>query len=284
MGQLNENDNNKNRKYKVIDQRVGDTFARTRRRRTRTPSRDVYVKFFRWAIDRLQGRDGIVCFVQQQRLPPGHRLRRLSQAPRQEFDLIYHFNFRGNARTAGEQRRRRGRQYLLKPHSDERRNLCARPHRSKHDASINYHAVADYLPRRQKLIYLRAHQGISSVDWEKLVPDAKGNWVSGGDEEAFAVLLPLGTKDADNERTIFGLYGCGVASNGDAYVYDYDGDKLHVPTQRMVEDFNTQLDRWKRSGEPEDLDGFLQVDEKVHKWIRNTKRTLKRGKHVSFRR
>ena len=36
VGQLNENDNNKNRKYEVIDQRVSETYARTRRRRLRT--------------------------------------------------------------------------------------------------------------------------------------------------------------------------------------------------------------------------------------------------------
>jgi predicted helicase len=49
-----------------------------------------------------------------------------------------------------------------------------------------------------------------------------------------------------------------------------------------VEDFNAQLDRWKRAGRPATLDGFLKVDEKSHKWIRNTKRTLLRGEDVSF--
>src|SRR3954462_5576905 len=63
VGQLNENDNNKNRKYKVIDRRVGDTFASDSTATNKNSLSDVYVKFFRWAIDRLQGRDGIVCFV-----------------------------------------------------------------------------------------------------------------------------------------------------------------------------------------------------------------------------
>jgi predicted helicase len=50
----------------------------------------------------------------------------------------------------------------------------------------------------------------------------------------------------------------------------------------MVEDFNVQLDRWLRSGHPKDLDKFLRIDEKVHKWVRKTKRTLLRGKHLNF--
>jgi predicted helicase len=48
----------------------------------------------------------------------------------------------------------------------------------------------------------------------------------------------------------------------------------------MVEDFNTQLDRWKRNGEPDNLDAFLAINTAALKWIRKTKRTLKRGKHL----
>ena len=60
---MNENDNNKNRKYKVVDRRVGDTYAKDSTASNKNALSDVYVKFFRWATDRLQGRDGIVCFV-----------------------------------------------------------------------------------------------------------------------------------------------------------------------------------------------------------------------------
>lgn len=50
----------------------------------------------------------------------------------------------------------------------------------------------------------------------------------------------------------------------------------------MIESFNAEIDRWKRSGRPKALDGFLKVDERVLKWIRNTKRALLRGEYLSF--
>ena len=50
----------------------------------------------------------------------------------------------------------------------------------------------------------------------------------------------------------------------------------------MVENFNTELDRWKRNGEPKDLNVFLRVNEAVLKWIRNTKRVFLRGNYVDF--
>ncbi len=63
MGQMDENDNNKNREYKVIDGRIGETYSRDSTASLKNKLYDPYVKFFRWAMDRLQGRDGIVCFV-----------------------------------------------------------------------------------------------------------------------------------------------------------------------------------------------------------------------------
>jgi predicted helicase len=63
IGQENVNDNNKNRSYQVVDQRIRDTYARDSQATNRNKLSDAYVKFFRWATDRLQGRDGVICFV-----------------------------------------------------------------------------------------------------------------------------------------------------------------------------------------------------------------------------
>src|SRR5260370_1810853 len=61
--QKSENDNNKNRKYPIIDQRVRETYVRASNATNNSALSDAYVKFFRWATDRLQGQDPIVCFV-----------------------------------------------------------------------------------------------------------------------------------------------------------------------------------------------------------------------------
>ena len=63
VGQKSENDNNQNRKYKEIDQRIRDTYAKDSKATNKNSLADMYVKFFRWASDRLGDRDGIVCFV-----------------------------------------------------------------------------------------------------------------------------------------------------------------------------------------------------------------------------
>src|SRR5437588_1435283 len=63
VGQKSENDNNKNRRYPVIDGCISETYAKDSSASTSIKLYDAYTRFFRWATDRLQGRNGIVCFV-----------------------------------------------------------------------------------------------------------------------------------------------------------------------------------------------------------------------------
>src|SRR5690606_37832213 len=58
MGQVNDNDNNKNRAYEVIDGRVRDTYVKASTATLKMHLYDAYVKFFRWATDRLGDKDG----------------------------------------------------------------------------------------------------------------------------------------------------------------------------------------------------------------------------------
>src|SRR5450432_2981880 len=60
--QVNENDNNRNRKYEVVDSRVRHTYTADSTASNKNSLSDVYVKAIRWASDRL-GDEGIVAFV-----------------------------------------------------------------------------------------------------------------------------------------------------------------------------------------------------------------------------
>ncbi len=59
--QQNENDNNRNRDYPAIDQRIRETYIATSTAQ-KTKQYDMYKRFIRWASDRLDD-DGIIAFV-----------------------------------------------------------------------------------------------------------------------------------------------------------------------------------------------------------------------------
>src|SRR5260221_1599843 len=98
VGQVNENDNNKNRKYQVIDKRINETYAKDSNATLNKKLYDAYVKFFRWAVDRLQDRDGIVCLVTNNSFVDQIAFDGMRQHLMEDFTLIYHLDLHGNVR------------------------------------------------------------------------------------------------------------------------------------------------------------------------------------------
>ncbi|MDT4968357.1 MAG: hypothetical protein QOJ64_3094 [Acidobacteriota bacterium] len=95
--QLNENDNNKNRKYKVMDRRVAETYAKGSKATNKNALSDPYVKAIRWASDRI-GDEGIVAFVSNNSLIESLAFDGLRQHIENDFDEVYVLDLGGNVR------------------------------------------------------------------------------------------------------------------------------------------------------------------------------------------
>ncbi|MDT5268244.1 MAG: hypothetical protein QOH49_430 [Acidobacteriota bacterium] len=95
--QLNENDNNKNRKYKVIDKRVAETYAKDSKATLVNSLSDPYVKAIRWASDRI-GEEGIVAFVTNNSFVENLAFDGVRQHLEQDFDEVYVLDLGGNVR------------------------------------------------------------------------------------------------------------------------------------------------------------------------------------------
>ena len=97
VGQVNENDNNKNRKYETLDQRVSGTFARDSRATLKAQLSDPYVKAIRWASDRI-GDQGIVAFVTNNSFLDSIAFDGMRKHLTDDFDAIYALDLGGNVR------------------------------------------------------------------------------------------------------------------------------------------------------------------------------------------
>src|SRR5207249_1368652 len=86
--QLNENDNNKNRRYKVMDRRVAETYAKDSTATLVTSLSDPYVKAFRWASDRI-GDEGIVAFVSNNSFVEGLAFDGVRENLESDFDAVF---------------------------------------------------------------------------------------------------------------------------------------------------------------------------------------------------
>jgi predicted helicase len=71
-----------------------------------------------------------------------------------------------------------------------------------------------------------------------------------------------------------------VKTNRDDVVYDFDEEQLTYRVQQFIEYYNTEVDRYKRSGGKSAIDDFVRYD-KI-KWSRDLKFDVQRGRYASY--
>jgi predicted helicase len=275
-GQADENDNNKNRKYPELERRVSATYGEASDATLLRKLADPYVKAIRYATDRLVG-GGIVCFVNNNSFVTEKTFDGMRKELAKDFDEIYVLDLGGNVRKnpklSGTTHNVFGIQvgvsinlFVRRVNSDYTKNRrCA----------IYYHAVGQDWRKEEKYDFLDQKGSISGVNWKKLKPDDKGNWITNDTDEEFEFFLPIGSKDAKagmSVPTIFRTYSLGVSTNRDSVVYDFDAKRLAKRVEQFADDYNAELHRWQKKGKPADVDNFVNY-EKV-KWSETLKRHL----------
>jgi predicted helicase len=86
--QVNENDNTKNRTYRVLDERVSETYAKDSRATNKNALSDVYVKAIRWASDRIR-EEGVIAFVTNNSFIEGYSFDGMRKHLFQDFNSIF---------------------------------------------------------------------------------------------------------------------------------------------------------------------------------------------------
>jgi predicted helicase len=282
VGQINENDNNKNRKYPVVDDRLRETYIKDSSATLRMQLYDPYVRFFRWATDRLEGRDGVVCFVSNNSFVDQIAFDGMRKHLLQDFTTVYHLDLHGNVRKnpklSGTTHNVFGIQVGVGITIAVRRS-------EQQERRLYYYRVPEDWRSSEKLTFLTQKEHIESIEWQALTPDKRHTWRTEGMQADFEDFIPMGTKEAklassQQVQTIFKTYSAGVSTQRDSVVYAFDDQALTAQIKRFIENYNAEVSRWIRAGKPKNIDGFVDYD-KV-KWSRNLKNELKRHRFVEF--
>jgi predicted helicase len=262
VGQLNENDNNKNRKYPVIDQWIHDTYAKDSKATNKNALSDAYVKFFRWATNRLDGRDGIVCFVSNNSFVDQIAFDGMRKHLMQDFTRIDHIDLHGNVRKnpklSGTTHNVFGIQVGV--------GITVAV-RCSGEKRLRYHRVPEFWRKEEKLAWL----GGLDIHWQTLARDGP-YWLVAAHASEYACFLPM--------AEVFAMHSGGVKTNRDSIVYDFNADVLSVRVQRFVDDYNAEVDRYRRSGKESRIDDFVRYDRV--KWSRDLKLDLQRQNYAEY--
>jgi len=105
--QENYNFRNPNRPYQSVDERIRLTYGEEGSAQSQIALYDMYVRFFRWASDRIDN-NGIIAFVSNSPFVDSKAFDGFRKIAEQEFNDAWIIDLKGNARTSGERRRQEG--------------------------------------------------------------------------------------------------------------------------------------------------------------------------------
>ena len=279
MGQVNENDNNKNRKYETMDARVAETYTKDSKATLRNKLSDPYVKAIRWGSDRI-GEEGVVAFVTNNSFLDAVAFDGMRKHLADDFDAIYILDLGGNVRKnpklSGTTHNVFGIQvgvsinFLIK-----RRDSTNSP------AEIFYARVDELWRKEDKYRYLNSKEHYGNIEWQRITPDKRYTWLTEGLHAEFETFIPMSTKEAkatkdEGGKAIFSLYSLGVATNRDALAYSFDLKLLQERVSTFIEIYNSAVDRKRRHDPNDPVESFIDTNDPRIKWTHRVKESLKK--------
>ena len=242
--QQNENDNNKNRAYTSIDKRIKDTYIKNSTAQ-KTKLYDMYSRFYRWAMDRLND-NGIIAFITNRSFIDSRTFDGFRKTVLHDFDHAYiidtHSDVRANPKIAGTTHNVFGIQagvailFLVKSSFKQ-----VKPHPCK----ISYIGLDDYWRKEEKLAWFAEHK-IENIEFDNITPDKNNNWLNIADTD-WETLVPLFDHGSDK---IFVTNGNGVNTAKDEWVYAFNKDDLRDKILFFVKQYNLLIKSGNNSFPP----------------------------------
>ena len=242
--QANENDDNKNREYPDIDKRIKDTYVKYSKASNKANLYDMYTRFYRWAMDRLNER-GLICFITNSSFVHKRAYDGFRKCVEDEFQHAYIIDLGGDIyELSGKDGI-----FLNEKHTIFGKEaavgiaimILVRDNKAEHKKCIiNYiHPTDIRATRDEKLDYINSTP-FKEIDFEHIQPDKKNNW-SKLSENDFDSLIPLFDKDVKagkSKKALFELYSLGVNTNRDEWVYDINSNNLDNKIKYFIATYN----------------------------------------------
>ena len=256
-GQNNYNDENPNVVYDNLDMRIKDTYVKRAKTTNKNSLYDSYIRSIRWASDRI-GESGIIAFVTNGSFIKSDTAAGLRACLKEEFNEIWCFNLRGNARLQGNMRKREGGNVfglgsrapvaitiLVK----NIQKLAPPPPPGEltptipSECYIHYCDIGDYHDRKKKLEIITKFKDIKGIkNWQIIKPDRHNDWFNQRDDKLLKY-TSMGNKDTKagkNTDSIFKIYSNGLKTNRDAWVYHSSKEELSKNMKQHVNYCNSQ--------------------------------------------
>ncbi|MGL2504421.1 type ISP restriction/modification enzyme [Helicobacter pylori] len=242
-GAKSANDNNQNLTHPKLEKWVYEKYGKNSTSRSvGQTTQDTLIQSIRMASDLLKDK-GVIGFVVNGGFIDSKSADGFRKCVAKEFSRLYVLNLRGNQRTSGEVSKKEGGKIF---DSGSRATIAIVffvKDKSAPDNTIFYYEVEDYLKREAKLHLLANFENLDLVPFEKITPNAKGDWINQRNDD-FEKLIPLKRDKKLQNDSIFDINFSGVVSGRDPWVVNFSPKILKQSVQNCIDAYNADLKRF----------------------------------------
>jgi predicted helicase len=252
--QANENDNNKNREYPIIDKHIKETFIKHSTAQ-KTKVYDMYARFYRWAMDRLDD-NGVIAFITNRSFIDSRTFDGFRKCVETDFSNCYiidtRSDVRANPKIAGTTHNVFGIQTGVAI------MLLVKKEKQETQCRIEYIAMPDEWRKEEKLDWFRNNR-METLPFTHINPDKKSNWINLADSD-FETLKPIASKEVKggkSKEAIFELFSLGLVTSRDDWSYDFNKKSLEKKVNFFCKFYEDEKARWKKSDKKTPINDFV---------------------------
>ncbi|MBU2051191.1 MAG: N-6 DNA methylase, partial [Gammaproteobacteria bacterium] len=287
VGQSSDNDNASNVDYPELKRSVQNTYVKYSTGNPRSLY-DSYILALRWASNRIQekGDDrGIVAFVSSAGWVDSNAADGLRKCLLDEFSSLYIFHLRGNARTAGEQRRKeKGNVFGEGTRTPIAISILVRNPDAAEQGKILFHDIGDYLDQKEKLAIVRSFKSLAGISekkgWRIITPDEHNDWLNQVDR-TFEKYWSIGDKKDKQASTVFDNYSRGIATNRDAWAFNSSPNSVAVNMLKLANNYNAMIDS-SQEDKTQKPDAFMNNDATQMCWSWVLREKFRKGVRAEY--
>jgi predicted helicase len=287
-GQDVSNDNNPNREYEAMHERIWETYAARSDATLLSTLDDPYIQAFRWATDRLRNEDGVIAYVSNGRFIAGKATDGMRKCLALEFDKLYVVDLGGDVRSnpkiSGTTHNVFGIQAGIAI------TILVRTRHAGQTISPAQIKLTrtPLLARKGEKLTLLENLSVKSESWEDVVPASDGSWRLDQDKYDWDDLLSVANKKdkakaAGLAETIFQTFSAGCKTNRDPWTFNHSAVVLETSIARSVDFYNKSLSALPtRKVKKAELIKLVPTDDQEIAWSDDLRASLARKDQARF--
>lgn len=234
--QENYNQNNANRPYARVDERIKQTYTKEGTAQNKNSVYDMYTRFVRWASDRI-GDEGIVAYVIGRKPIAKAAYDGFRKVAEREFSDIWLMDLGGDVR---DNPKLSGTTHNVFGIQTGVMIALLVKRKGKSGAMIRYARRPEMETAADKLAWLGEVRSFAGLAVESIQPDKRSDWIdqAGGKwEEYLALANPdVGAGETGKlVRAIFRLSSNGAETRRDEWVWGFDRDAVQLKVRHLIQ-------------------------------------------------